>query len=750
MASTEDRFGLVGTVVADKYVVERQVGEGGFGVVYRAQHKIWDQPVAIKCFTALSNAPREYRDQLLDLFVQEGKLLSSLSSRTAAIVQARDIGTLTTPTGVWLPYMVLEWLDGVSLDRLIKRDGQPIGETRSAAEVFQLLDGAARALALAHVQNVAHRDIKPENFFVIGARLVPGAVIKVLDFGIAKVMQSQAQTAMHSTGYNVSSFTPNYGAPEQFDRTHGATGPWTDVFGMALVFVEIMRGGKPVLDGETFLQLAFASQNPDRRPTPRALGIEVSDAVEAVFARAFAVKVVDRFRTMGEFWAALAGALEISEFPPMPSADAEADDAAIASAGTSGARRALTSSSPSQPFLPATNARTTQTSAYGAGAGVGVGVGGTVVSQERRALTEAYGQGETLVAPPTTLASAPPPPADPPRSRAALIGVAGALVVSGLAAYLALGKGKEAPPEPTPPAAAATEVVAKETPPEPAKVDEPPPPPCPEGMAYIEGGTFFMGTDADNPVLALARPAHKVEVAPYCLDITEVTVAAYRECSNEGKCKRAYRDAFWPRGKTPTKEWERLRSAHDPLCNERYDDRNAHPINCVTWKQANDYCAEIGKRLPTEAEWEFAARGSDGRVYPWGDETPSPEHLNACGSECVEWRVSAGIDPGTAMYDADDGNAATAPVGSYRRGKTQAGLLDMVGNVFEWTADPFLPYGTGEGEAPVANNKRVIRGGAFNSVEPEHTDPALRYPQDADAHPPAIGFRCAASPLAAG
>ena len=137
MTAHQDRYGLVGTVVADKYVVERQVGEGGFGVVYRAQHKIWDQPVAIKAFTALSNAPEAYREQLLDLFVQEGKLLSALSSRTAAIVQARDIGTLTSPTGVWLPYMVLEWLDGCSLDRLIKDGNEPKGDRRTAHEVFQ-------------------------------------------------------------------------------------------------------------------------------------------------------------------------------------------------------------------------------------------------------------------------------------------------------------------------------------------------------------------------------------------------------------------------------------------------------------------------------------------------------------------------------------------------------------------------------------------------------------------------------------
>ena len=100
------------------------------------------------------------------------------------------------------------------------------------------------------------------------------------------------------------------------------------------------------------------------------------------------------------------------------------------------------------------------------------------------------------------------------------------------------------------------------------------------------------------------------------------------------------------------------------------------------------------------------------------------------------------------MYEADDGHPATAAVGSFPKGTTERGLLDMTGNVFEWTDDPFLPYPNQEGEPPemVPDMNRVIRGGAFNSVEPEHTDPALRYPMDASAHSHGIGFRCAAAP----
>ncbi|MEZ4452057.1 MAG: bifunctional serine/threonine-protein kinase/formylglycine-generating enzyme family protein [Nannocystaceae bacterium] len=741
MNDTSDRFGLVGTIVADKYLVERVVGQGGFGVVYRANHRIWDQPVAIKCFTALSNAPVEYREELLDLFVQEGKLLSALSSKSAAIVQARDIGTLTTPGGVWLPYMVLEWLDGVALDRVIKTpENEPRGETRTIQETFTLLDGAARALALAHTYGVAHRDIKPENFFVIGGRLVPGAIVKVLDFGIAKVMQSQAGgTAMQKTGTNISSFTPNYGAPEQFDRTHGATGQWTDVFGMALVFLEVARGGAPVFDGETFLQLAFASQNPDRRPSPRALGIRASDAVEAVFQKALAVRVVDRYANLGEFWTALAGALEIRDFAPMASALSEFDDESVGFT-TSGNRSALihqTSSTVtrSQPYLAALGDQTGPHSPE---------VGRTIVAPQSGPHTMPM-----VSAPPAApvIAAALEPP---PKGRGALIaGIAAGLVGAAVVAVIALR-----PPTPTEPPAEKTAPSAPEKAEDPPEPVEPPAvveaakSPCPAGMAYVTGGKFFMGTDDDNPVLALARPAHKVEVAPYCLDLTEVTVDAYRKCSTEGECKRAFRDAFWPRGKTPKAEWEKAIAAHSALCNESYDDNGNHPINCVTWAQADEFCRFRGARLPSEAEWEFAARGSDGRVFPWGDEKPSAAHLNGCGAECLKWREAAGLDPGRALYPEDDGYAGTAPVGSFPRGVTEHGLLDMVGNLFEWTADPFAPFPSKEGvpAKSVPTNNRVIRGGAFNSAEPEHADPALRYPLDADAHSHGVGFRCAMTP----
>jgi len=103
--------------------------------------------------------------------------------------------------------------------------------------------------------------------------------------------------------------------------------------------------------------------------------------------------------------------------------------------------------------------------------------------------------------------------------------------------------------------------------------------PCPAGMVLIEGGRFFMGTDAGKSVLAMARPAHKVEVSRFCMDIYEVTTEDYVKCSDKGECKRAFPESYWPQGSMKKSEWEKARAAFSPLCNFGAEDRGRHPIN---------------------------------------------------------------------------------------------------------------------------------------------------------------------------
>lgn len=707
MASVVDPYQLVGKQIADKYTVEAVIDRGGYGLVYRAFHEVLRVPVALKFFTGLAQVDEEQRDVLLERFAQEGALLTSLSTRSANIVQARDMGTLTTEDGTRLPFLVLEWLDGRSLEQLLHaKDSPERGKTRGWLETFELLDGVARALAIAHAGGVAHRDIKPGNFFALGQDLHPGVVVKLLDFGIAKVMP----TDLSMTGGAGSDFTPKYGAPEQFDRQHGVTGPWTDVFGFALVMLELMRGGVRVFQQKDFVSLALACQDPAHRPTPRSLGIPTSDAVEAVFVKALAIPVRERHEHMAAFWSALAAALELREFRPISA----------------------------EPW------------------GIGLGSDTRTGASQRAPIVDVSVRGVKTGGAPV----GPPAVQDVPTNMSArtvtarggspllVLGlISGGIAVAALGLMLTQDPGSDAP-SPRKAEAWSPPVLA----PAPSPIAAPAPAPrCPEGMALVPGGKFFMGSDnVDDRALASARPAHQVQVADFCLDIHEVTVAEHDACSTQGECKRAFRDSLWPQGGTARKAWEEARAAYSPLCNTGQAGREQHPVNCVTWEQAVAYCKRAGKRLPGEAEWEFAARGSDGRAYPWGDEAPDARHLNGCGQECAAWRTGAGLPEVPLLYASDDGHPGTAPVGSFPAGKTQAGMLDMVGNVFEWTADDFKPYPGAPPGTPAPEGMKVIRGGAFNSSQKEHAEPALRFPQDATAHVHAVGFRCAADPATGG
>lgn len=182
-----------------------------------------------------------------------------------------------------------------------------------------------------------------------------------------------------------------------------------------------------------------------------------------------------------------------------------------------------------------------------------------------------------------------------------------------------------------------------------------------------------------------------------------------------------------------------------------FGDTAAYPINCVDWSMAHDFCAAEQKRLPTEAEWEFAARGPDGRIYPWGDEAPSSSLLNACGAECVRWgRSHPGADaPRTAMHGGDDGFATLAPVGSFPKGASRYGIHDVVGNVFEWVADWHAPYvadgPSRDPSGPREGTERVMRGGAWNGAQAAWVRPTFRFAASPALRSHGIGFRCAAA-----
>jgi hypothetical protein len=223
---------------------------------------------------------------------------------------------------------------------------------------------------------------------------------------------------------------------------------------------------------------------------------------------------------------------------------------------------------------------------------------------------------------------------------------------------------------------------------------------CPNGMSFIDVGD-----------------------EGFCLDTHEVTVHDYAECAEDHTCSEAPSSVDWPG--IGDEEHER----YDDLCNQDRSNRRNHPVNCVTWDQAASYCSAQGKRLPEVHEWHLAAQGGDqNRTYPWGEDKPSHQHVNACGKECE----TEFADRETA-YAKSDGFVGTAPIGSYPVGTARWDLVDMAGNVWEWTGSPGW-------------EDTVIVGGSALSDQPEQL---LSLTVDSEARSSRrfdVGFRCAMSP----
>ncbi|GAB4541161.1 MAG: hypothetical protein Kow0063_31760 [Anaerolineae bacterium] len=272
------------------------------------------------------------------------------------------------------------------------------------------------------------------------------------------------------------------------------------------------------------------------------------------------------------------------------------------------------------------------------------------------------------------------------------------------------------PPPPTPTPRPPTATPTPQPPPtsaeaaaeaQPAATVEPtlspqPEPPASTDMATIPAGPFTMGYDGG---LADETPPHQVELPEYQIDLFEVTnaqFASFVEATGyQSEAERAGSNRVW------RDEWG--------------EGEDNHPVVRVTWNDAIAYCEWAGKRLPTEAEWEKAARGPEGFIYPWGN-----------------------------TYDAakangrDSGLRSTVAVGSYGEGVSPYGVFDMAGNVREWTADPgYFPYpGNNTPSSYYGDELRVLRGGGwFDDAADLRT--TRRNPTSPTAANWDIGFRCA-------
>jgi formylglycine-generating enzyme required for sulfatase activity len=218
-------------------------------------------------------------------------------------------------------------------------------------------------------------------------------------------------------------------------------------------------------------------------------------------------------------------------------------------------------------------------------------------------------------------------------------------------------------------------------------------PKVPPGMVTIPAATFKMGFDGGNKS---EGPAHDVTVKSFFLDKLEVTSVEYRECVERKQCP-------------PPGEGE--------FCNGLRPERDKHPINCVDKDSADAYCAFRGKRLPTEEEWELAARGTDGRLYPWGDTPPNQDLL---------------------CWKRLDEKLGTCEVGTHAAGASPYGVLDMAGNVFEWTSSRFCRYGE-----PCDSDQLSGRGGSWDYSNPANVRATSRAGGPPGHKRDLLGFRCA-------
>jgi serine/threonine-protein kinase len=234
-------------------------------------------------------------------------------------------------------------------------------------------------------------------------------------------------------------------------------------------------------------------------------------------------------------------------------------------------------------------------------------------------------------------------------------------------------------------------------------------------LLYVPAGNFLMGSIASDPkALANEQPQHTVYLDAFWIDQTDVTNAMYAKCVSAGACN------------PPAQLSSSTHSSY--YGNSQFDN---YPVINVTWDMANIYCSKwAGRQLPTEAQWEKAARGPNGNMYPWGNNAPNTTLLN---------------------YYQNVGD--TTEVGKYPNGASPYGALDMAGNVWQWVADWYqsgyyatLGNNASNPQGPASGDVRVLRGGSWNDIiNYFFVRSALRGRVDPTSWGAAFGFRCSRS-----
>jgi formylglycine-generating enzyme required for sulfatase activity/tRNA A-37 threonylcarbamoyl transferase component Bud32 len=555
------------------------------------------------------------------------------------------------------PWIAMELLEGEDLgDHVDRMDRLP------PSEALEILRMFCHAVAAAHDAGIVHRDLKPENVFLAKSRR-PGEAftVKVLDFGIARATADVRATGTAALG------TPLWMAPEQTSRGPKIT-PATDVWALGLITYYLLTGTwywrTAHLDSPSITEfLREMTLEPLEPASVRAADLEhgpLPEGFDAWFAQCVNREPAARFPDARAAFTALAPIL----------------------AGTPAHGELATG--PTVPIAPTVLAALPPPK--------------PVAKPTPVAAPEA---APVVTAPATSVTSGVPQPTLAPASRKMwpLVVVLG-VVAGGGGAWLwttrhpveAPATRSVVPMPPAPPTASTTasavstavpddvaraagQDVAKESP-----------------TVLFAGAVFTLGYDAGA---IDEKPPHDVSFPSFFLQVDEVTTVQYARCVTAEKCTPAGTDEF---------------------CNAGQDGRDRNPINCVSQLQASAYCAWLGRRLPTEDEWEYAAGGQAKRLFAWGNAPPA-------GRIC--W---------------GRGKAGTCDVSSFDGGSTPEGLHDMTGDVWEWTSSDYCPYDL---SLACAHDQKVARGGGWFSTDPNVVRTQVRQGYAPSTKSANVGIRCA-------
>lgn len=568
-------------------------------------------------------------------------------------------------------YIVMPLIQSGTLDELLQ------GEPLPLADVKRIIGQVGDALDYAHAQGLVHRDIKPSNIL-----LDPRGNALLSDFGIAKLYEGTSQ--LTDTGGIIG--TPAYMSPEQgqgesLDARYAGR---SDIYSLGVVLYQMVTGRVP-FSAETPIAVILKHIQ-DPLPPPRSLNAAISPAVERVILKSLAKRPQDRYATAGAMVDALRnvsgagrGAETVVDAAPAP-----------AETGADGLRRF---------GLPAVALLAIM---------VLLGGGWALFGRNGTASPTPTSQQPALDPDGATEADIALSPSTPTATRTPTVTPSHTPAPTATASPT---------PEPT-----ATPTVT----PTPAAGTIQTNPIDGAALVFIPEGQFIMGLSDDQVQFLLSicsecepdhfyasQPPHPVHLDAFWIYQTEVTNSMYAGCVEAGSCP------------PPTDTGSNTRP--DYWGNPAYDD---YPVIFVNWFAAQQYCEWAGARLPTDAEWEKAARGTDARIFPWGDAAPD-----------------------TTLANSGDRDGDTRPVGSYPAGASPYGVLDMTGNVWEWTADwhdinyyRFSPLDNPQGPESSPDDRRSGRSGgwywhgAFGSAayhdwwEPENDGAET-------------GFRCAVSTL---